>query len=37
MNKLSADIHLISCELGGGKWNVEEMLKIFSHEKEARE
>ena len=37
MNKLPADIHFISCELGGGKWNVEEMLRIFSREKEARE
>ena len=38
MNKLPIEICvIISCELGGDKWNVEEMMTIINHEIEARE
>ena len=37
-NKLPAEMRLIiSRELGGGKWNVEEMMRLINHEIEARE
>ena len=38
MNKLPAEMHLIiSRELSGGKWNVEEMMRIINREIEVRE
>ena len=38
MNKLPGEMPLIiSRELGGGKWNVEEMMRLINHEIEARE
>ena len=37
MNKLPAEMRLIiSCELGGGKWNVDEIMRLINHEIEAR-
>ena len=38
MNKLPAEMHLIiSHELSGGKWNIEQMMRIINREIEARE
>lgn len=38
MNKLPPEMRLIiSRELGGGKWNVEEMMRIINREVDARE
>ena len=38
MNELPAKMHLIiSHELRGGKWNIEEMMRIINHEIEAKE
>ena len=38
MNKLPGEMPLIiSRELGGGKWNVEEMMRLINHEIETRE
>ena len=38
MNKLPTEMRLIiSRELGGGKWNVDEMMRLINHEIEARE
>ena len=38
MNELPTKMHLIiSCELSGGKWNVEEIMRIINHEIEVRE
>ena len=38
MNKLPQEMCLfISYDIGGGKWNVEEMMRIINHEIEVRE